>query len=654
MKKISLVLVAFLVSLLSFGQTQRTVCFELFSGENCPPCVVICPEVYNLVNQNQGSVILVHYMLAAPSAGTLYYEDPGDANNRANLYGIQGTPEGVQDGWMWDSTANSFDPELWNQNYLNAEEAVTSPFSITVTDTFSSTADSFYATVTVTGAQNVNTGHTLKLQLALMENLQYEYPIGNNTETNFPNVVRKMYSLSGTSTIASSGGTTIPSTWTNGEVKTYNFSGVIPSYVRDKTQLTFAAFVQDLSTKFIAQTAQSNPFTFDVDIAAAGLSGNFGSCPSGQYTPQVNIANTGNQTLTSCYAYEYVDGNFIDSVYVNLNLPAGNSITESLTPLNLSVGTHTITVTLTSPNFTIDPNPANNTTYMVVDFAAQTAATPLVEGFENGDPTVNDGWGVENPDHDSTWRLVNTGHNSSNSEAVYYAAQLNDEFTNPVNNLYTPPLNLTYTAHATVKFDFADQFMDFGGGEYGGDSLDIDVSSNCGNTWTTVYGQAKQTAPIQTVTSSYTYFVPTNTQWGIDTADISVASNHDNVLLRFRSVSLSGNNFYLDNVNVYTYDSVPYTPPTGIVPVSGIQSLEVYPNPSNTQVNVVLSLDKDAEVSYQLSDVTGNMVANIPAETKMAGENTFSINTASLTNGIYFVTIVAGTNRVSKMIAVMH
>ena len=437
--------------------------------------------------------------------------------------------------------------------------------------------------------------------MAMVENLQYEYPIGNNGETSFPNVVRGMF--------PNASGTTLSSNWTSGEVRTYTFKGIVPSYVRDKTQLNFVAFIQRLSDKYVEQSAITTPFTFSLDLSAVSLNGQFANCNASQYTPSVNIANVGLQTVNSCYIYEYLDGNLIDGPNYALNLPGGNSISQTLGTLNLSPGVHNISVTITSPNFTADPNPANNVASMIIDIAQPTVNTPLVDGFENGDPTVNDGWAVEDVDHDSTWRVVPDGHNSAHSEMVDFIEELANDFVGASNNLYTPPLNLTYISHATVKFDYANQLINFGNNEYGGDSLYIDVSSDCGATWNTVYANgftAMATAPAQNYGNTLTNFVPTNSQWKTDSADISVVANNNNVLLRFRPTTLDGNNFYLDNVNITTADSVPYTPPTAITPVaSGIQSLNVYPNPANTTINVVLQLDKAAEVSYRLTDVTG-------------------------------------------------
>lgn len=667
MKKIFTLIAALFMAIAGFGQAPRTVCFELFSGENCPPCAATNPYVYSEVNESAGQCILVHYMMPIPTAGTLYYEDEGDENSRGlTFYSVNSTPWGEQDGWLWGTTASSGasganNPAYWvnSPSYLTNEEAVTSPFTVSVADTFSSTADSFYVAVTITGAQSFTSTGTLKLVLAMVENLQYEYPIGNNGEVYFPNVVRKMY--------PSSAGTTLPASWTNGETKTYTFGGVFPSYIRDKTQVNFVAMVQDLGNKFIEQTAISNPFTFSTDLAAVSLNGQFGNCYSSQYKPAVNIANLGLTEVSECYISEYLDGNFIDSSLYTINLQAGNSIVQTLNPIDVTPGVHTVKVNITSPDFGTDPNPANNTYSMIIDAADSTVNTPLTEGFENGDPAVNGGWAVEDVCHDSTWRVVTTGYNSAHGYMIDFADDLSDDFygsstrdiydyyENPVNNLYSPPLNLTHISHAVVSFNFAQQFLNFGGGDIGGDSLYIDVSSDCGATWTTVHGLGSTTAGEQSVTSSFNIFVPTSSaDWGLDSADISVVANHDNVLLRFRPVFEDGNDFYLDNINIHTSDSVPYTPPTAINEVQGIQSLNIYPNPANTQINVVMTLDNNAEVSYQLTDVAGNTIAAQPAEVRSSGVNNFTINTASLSAGVYFVNITAGTQRASKMIAVMH
>ena len=71
-----------------------------------------------------------------------------------------------------------------------------------------------------------------------------------------------------------------------------------------------------------------------------------------------------------------------------------------------------------------------------------------------------------------------------------------------------PKLNMSSVSNATVTFDVAFARYD---ATYS-DTLEVALSTNCGQTWNTVYmkgGTALSTAPDYTAN----LFVPTNSQW---------------------------------------------------------------------------------------------------------------------------------------------
>lgn len=660
MKKLLTLSFAFIIAIFSFGQgAQRLVLFEEFTGENCPPCASVNPYVDALAAAASSEVVVIHYLAPVPTPGILSAQVSAVVNGRMNFYSVNSTPWGQQDGFMWDSSLLSNwgnSPITWaadtltgavNSYYVDQEYNIPSPFTMSVLDTLTGASDSFYVTVTITGAEGITLPGTVKLQVAMVENLQFANAPGNNGETSWSNAVRAMY--------PSYVGTTIPATWVSGHSQSYSFRGKMPTFIRDKTQVRFVAFVQDATNKHVQQVAVSNYQNFDINVSTTGIQGGFGTCNSSQYSPVMNITNNGNQTLTSCYISEYLDNVFLDSVQWTGSLASAASVNYSLPALNVTSGIHKLTMKITNPNNTVAPNPMNDSASIMLDIPQAEVNTPLVEGFENGDPTISGGWAIENPDHDSTWRLVTVGDGSSHSFMVYYFySNFYEDFVGPQNNLYAPPVNLTYAAHATVKFSFANQLINFGGGSYGGDSIYVDVSSDCGDTWTTVLSEGGATAPAQTYGNNMTAFKPASAaQWKTDSADISVVANHDAVLVRFRTVSYDGNNLYLDNINITKYDSVPYYP-TGVPVVSNIQSVSIYPNPGNNQVNIAVQLANDKSLSYQVTDVTGNIIAVHPAETGNAGENLFPINTSGLANGTYFVTVIAGADKLSKLITIIH
>ncbi len=701
MKKLITLVFALAIIVGGFAQTQRTVLFEMFSGENCPPCAGTTPYVYYCVDNNPSEVQLIHYMSPVPTTGMLCQEDAADDNTRFSYYaGNQwSTPWGQQDGAMWDSTLLTNwgnDPVTWCANlntgapastYLNAEYTVPAYFNMAVWDTFTSGAtDSFYASVTITcfdtTGNDTFTMITPKLQFALVENLNYVAEIGNNGETFFGNVVRHMY--------PSASGTALPTSWANGQTATYTFKGKLPAYIRDKTQLNFIAFIQDNSTLKVMQSAGTLPFTFNTDIANGGIQGNFANCNSAQYTPSVVLANVGSTVITSCSIIVSLDNAIIDTVPWSGNLAVGATTVVSLSPINISAGTHTIRVNLSKPNNITDPNPANNTAGLSLEIADSAAVTPLSQGFENVvqggqgwvattgqasvfQRTLNDSAGIAEPwiiytaDHDSTWRVVSTaGDNSSHSLMLdWYDNEFSagdPEFITAVDYLFSPSFSLGNVPHAVVTFSRAYQQIDWSQAEQGGtpstDSLFIDVSTDCGNTWTNVYaqnGSGLASVPVYAWTGQTNppVFVPTAAQWATDSADLTPFVNNPDVMLSFRASTAGtgsdGNNLYLDNINILA----PY--PAGIVtPSANVTSLEIYPNPTQDQVSLNVQLTQATEIVYHIVDMEGNDVSAYYHQQALPGQNTYSLSTASMASGTYLLQIVAGGERSSKLISVIR
>ncbi|WMX16944.1 SBBP repeat-containing protein [Aureispira sp. CCB-E] len=99
--------------------------------------------------------------------------------------------------------------------------------------------------------------------------------------------------------------------------------------------------------------------------------------------------------------------------------------------------------------------------------------------------------------------------------------------------------------NAQVSFSYAHQ-------NYLGnvDTMQVEVSTDCGATWTTVW--MKSGADLATAGASTSNFLPpfTASDWVRDTADLSAYSNMPDVIVKFTVLSGYGNNIYLDDINI--------------------------------------------------------------------------------------------------------
>lgn len=69
----------------------------------------------------------------------------------------------------------------------------------------------------------------------------------------------------------------------------------------------------------------------------------------------------------------------------------------------------------------------------------------------------------------------------------------------------------------------------------------------------------------------------------------------------------------------------------------------VYPNPVTDEATMSVSFHNPSQVSIVVNDMTGNTVMTIAdGESLTAGTHTFSVNTAQLNSGVYYITIRSG------------
>lgn len=83
----------------------------------------------------------------------------------------------------------------------------------------------------------------------------------------------------------------------------------------------------------------------------------------------------------------------------------------------------------------------------------------------------------------------------------------------------------------------------------------------------------------------------------------------------------------------------------------GVSSLNLVPNPMNSEASLIFVAEKAALYTIHITDVTGKEVAVKPLDGK-AGENIVTIERNNLSAGIYFLSLTDGTNAVTKRFSI--
>ena len=97
------------------------------------------------------------------------------------------------------------------------------------------------------------------------------------------------------------------------------------------------------------------------------------------------------------------------------------------------------------------------------------------------------------------------------------------------------------------------------------------------------------------------------------------------------------------------YISLNFDPTIGINENSTeISGVSIYPNPSSSSVNLEMNIANPSEVSIQVTDLSGKIVATQNLGFLTLGKNQTTIQSASFNNGLYYVTISSNGTSVTK------
>lgn len=616
------------------AQTQRTILYEEFTGENCPPCASTNPGLTNLVHATGNfpdKILLVRYQCnipSAPGAGSLYQDNTSEVLTRQTYYSVPFAPYARFDGVELPDLSgggNNGHAALLTQQYITDSATTNSPFSLGVVYGFNTAQDSVFITATVTAAQAFNSS-SLLLHMAMEEAaIHFTTAPGTNGEKDFYDVMRKM--IPGTS------GTALNASWTNGQSQVITLKAKIPTYIKNKNQLCFVGWIQDNSSKRVHQAAYGK---LNIDMGALAL-GASAAC-STTFAPSIMVKNCGTSSVTS-YSLTYkIDGGTQTTIAGTGTPLAGGATTNVMLPSGTyAVGTHTVTASTSMPNGSADMfagNDAMATSYFYV--FGSTVASPLVEGFQGGTfPPTN--WGVTNGGSATyKWTSSNYGGYQASTKCSYLDWW--DAPAGDVDEMILPAMDLSSLSTANMTFDIAKGLIP---GQ--ADRLKIVASSDCGVNWTTLYDKDDNTGLSTTTYSTAAYFPANTSEWRTDNVSMNAFAGQAEVLVKFVGISAYSQNIFIDNINL--------SGTTGIKTNSNFATLSVYPNPAGAEANVNVSLFKAEHVTVTIYNSIGGIVYSENRDMP-AGDNTLKVNTAAFAAGVYNVAVTSKQDYTTKKLVI--
>ncbi len=258
---------------------------------------------------------------------------------------------------------------------------------------------------------------------------------------------------------------------------------------------------------------------------------------------------------------------------------------------------------------------------------------PFYEGFENYSTLDNlDLWSVYDQGENRPFSIYSgTGYSGTKCVKLTNFSETSttsDELISSKIDLSS----LTTSDVVTLSFRYSYKKKTTANSE----SLKIIASNNCGDTWTTRKTISGTTLGSLTASSAWT---PTTiSDWTtVHCTSISSIYYNSDFRFKFKFDGSGGNNLYIDDINIYggaPSDNI-------VLSVNSINNtilseLEVYPNPSEGELNVHFSIPTDENVSFQIQDVTGKINQSFLVKAK-TGSNLVMLDTSTLSSGIYFV-----------------
>jgi hypothetical protein len=633
------------------SQVERKTLVESFSNASCAPCAAQNPAFNNLLFPNKDRVITLKYQMNWPGFDPMNQQNPTEPESRRLYYGINAIPYTRIDGVLPDNTYgggignwnanNAGAPAGYNQAVLNYATSLETYIEIEISHEFQEDGRALVTVnVTNTGASDIP-GSNLRLMLALTESeITFPAPPGNTNERTFYSVMRKM--------IPDVFGT--PLTLEAGVENIFEFEVEMPSYLYDLRQIAFVAFVQNLDNRQIFQAEISNPIPIEnvSDVAVIAKTEKPVNFCDLRAQPVFEIINPNDELITSVEInYSTEIGAY--SILWEGELEKDQKVVIYGEELVMPFGSSLIEYQLVSVNEQRDMNRMNNLLppdiirtlgpdVQGVDALIDFENTPNYEEAEN---TLIDKVGflhmvvVDRVEFDVARPIGGYG---LSEKAIF--GNCYDMLANESASLVIQGIDMTELVNYTMKFDYA--YASYQGEA---DRLIVEVSSNCGINWTTVFNKAG--SALATAPNSQPFYVPLATQWRSETINLGGYDGTESLMIRYRAVSAWGNNIWLDNISVQGEVS-------SIKPIlMDEKSVQIYPNPVQQEINLILNFTESSLTDIYIYDINGKLVENLSRNEMIpAGisNKTFYINQAP---GVYFLTVRTQQGELTKRLIII-
>lgn len=621
MKKL-LLMGGFAFMTLGLSAQERLVLYEEFTGENCGPCAANNPGLMQKVNNND-DVLIIKYQSPIPSGGPIYQQNTVDIQARMSYYSVPFAPYGRIDGEIVGSGQSAGNVSLTTPQMLTDAANVPTTIDVEIVNynrVLGSTSVDFEVKVTSTVAQSFSNA---VVHVALLENLFFDTPPGTNGETEFYNVIRKMY--------PNASGQAMQSSFTANESQTFTITAELPSFVDpNSTDIRFVAFAQTNDDKKVLNAAVTR--TVEKDLYSLDLSSPFlGSLLCGvesDVMPSSKFKNVGSETVTSAdIYYRTTDGtttsNWVSGQWTG-TLEPGKSTTFDFTGgLEGMIGRFAIQDSIGMINGVATENDIMKSSSNIL-VSLKTDAEDLfpyattLEVAADRESIISSGINGGMPFN------IYTGNGIGYDQSSYFLAYLNFSLAPGSQGVAVLPYMEIPTSEKALDF-----YVAYAQYSNENDKLEVVYSTDCGSTWTSIW--SKQGQELATTSPKTGQFIP-NSNNHYRKEEVDITDVPDGAYIGFKATSDYGNNLFVDNINLRT----------GGVSTKELMNdtkLMVFPNPTNADINLKIESDLTGKASVVIHDVLGRQVHESNVDLNGSSQ-IVNLAVSHLSAGIYAVQLI--------------
>ena len=392
-----------------------------------------------------------------------------------------------------------------------------------------------------------------------------------------------------------------------------------------------------LQTSTACQSASAG-----IDAGISAINSPATSICNTTFTPNVTIKNYGTNNLTSATINYRIDAGPIQTYNWTGNLASLATQNVALSSMTTTAGTHTFTAYTSNPNSGVDANAGNDQSQRTFTVSSTGQNLPYSEGFEST-TFPQGGMTLFNNDAATTWQRTTTAAYTGSASA--YMDNFDYNANGEIDEMILPNLNLSSVSNPVLTFEVAYQlYTNPATSPNYSDTLRVWISTDCGVTWTSLYGKWSTTLTTTTPTYSTTEFDPTASQWRLENISLSPYQSSTNAIIKFRHATQYENNLFVDDINIMNATDVP----------GGMLRNEVnlFPNPTSGMVNVNVNLMNRDDVTIKVTNSIGQSVSTV-SETNTFG-GTYVMDLTAEPNGVYFIEVQTGTEVVTRRIVISH